>query len=287
MHVIVKNLPGSGRNNSITLYPLFDVHLGAAACDEEKFAATIERIEQDEDAYWVGGGDMCEWINVKDHRFDPRSYADWIQLADLRDLSQVQKLRFLDYVRPIAGKCLGMLTGNHEEKIARVFERDIYREILVGVKEQAGMDPLEPLALGYSGWLVLRFSRTASSRAAVKIRLHHGWGGGRKPGSKANRMQDFLYQNDCDLALMGHTHDLTPCDPVIVESVGHQGGVNQQVRKGVWCGSFLRNNVHRGAEEHEYTTYSERAGYSPKATGCPIITIRPFAEMHERIKVTT
>jgi hypothetical protein len=88
----------------------------------------------------VGLGDYCEWINVQDKRFDVATLAPWIEIGDLIDLAQVQRDRFLSIIKPIAGKCLAMCSGNHEGTIHRKTERDIYSEIVTTVKAWGKLD---------------------------------------------------------------------------------------------------------------------------------------------------
>lgn len=278
MRVIRKKLECRGMDFRFNLHPLFDIHDGSAACDLDGFKERVAEIDADPLARWVGGGDYCDWINVSDHRFNALELADWVHVHDLADLARAQVEHFLELVRPIAGKCLGLIEGNHERKIRTAYERDVYREIVCGVKDIGGLDPMEPLALTYSGWLILRCFRTKTTERPFRIRLHHGHGGGRKRGGKANRMADFLYENDCDLALMGHSHDLTAIDPVVVEYVDMWDKVRTQIRKGCWCGSYLRSNVQTDDPDRSFDTYSERAGYPVKTTGSPIVEIRPHTD---------
>lgn len=257
------------------MYPIFDVHLGARACDEAKLKSYIERVKNDDDGYWIGGGDYIEAVNSSDKRFDPRCIADWIHPHDYRNIARVQADRFLDMVRPIAGKCIGLLEGNHEEKIRSFYEHDIYGHIVSAIKKDAGMDDVDQLGLNYSGWLQLKFAAAGHERYTINMRLHHGYGGGSKPGAAANRMRDFILTNDCEIALMGHCHRLTADDPVIVDTVNAAGVVKPRVRRGAFCGSYL--NSHHQAENPDtsFHTYSERAGYPPLCTGGLVIELKP------------
>ena len=73
------------------------------------------------------------------------------------DLAKAQSERFLQYVKPIASKCLGMVEGNHERAIKRYCERDIYGNISAEIKTAGGFPADYKMQLGYYGWLILTF----------------------------------------------------------------------------------------------------------------------------------
>src|SRR5690348_6769341 len=64
----------------INLYPLGDVHLGAAACDIEDFRRTVKCIASDPNGYWVGMGDYGDLIMPSDPRWSFSGH-DWKRLG--------------------------------------------------------------------------------------------------------------------------------------------------------------------------------------------------------------
>lgn len=224
----------------------------------------------------------CEFINVHDKRFDVGTLANWIQMSDLADLARVQRARFLEIVEPIASRCLGLAKGNHEDSIARKFERDVYSEIVVGVKQAGGFADDYPLALGFYGWLLLNFYRTETRNRVtrLKVNVHHGFVGGRLAGAKALNMQRWLWTHDCDLAIFGHSHN-TSAQPEAVESVDRSGNIVIQVRRGCYAGTFLRTVNDDGP-----STYSEKRGYFPLPMGGAEVILRPGAmERNDMVRV--
>lgn len=262
------------------LYPLGDVHLGSRKCDEDGFRATVDQIAAHPRALWLGMGDYAEFINVTDPRFDFGTLAPWVTTRDLCDLAAAQRDRFLSIVAPIAGKCIGLVRGNHEGTIHRKYERDIYAEIVGGVKVAAGMGPDERLGLGMTGWIVLSFYRSDQRERGTTITLsvHHGFTGGRLAGGKALNMQRWLWTHDCDLAVFGHSHN-TSAQPEAVEAVAGDKVV-RQVRRGAYSGTFL------GLTEEGPDTYEEVKGYLPLPLMQPLILLRPGAEEQSgRVKI--
>lgn len=281
MQVLRREWFGVERNSIFRIYPLGDIHIGAAACDETRLRATVDMIKADEHAYWWGQGDYCDFINRSDPRFSPASLASWITIADLADLARAQVERFLSIVEPIAHKCIALVEGNHETAITRHYERNVFSEIVTGVKERGKFDSDHSLALGYYGWLQLAFHRSAEGekRAGTKVlnvNLHHGFGGGKLAGGKALNMQRWLWSHDCDLAVFGHTHN-TGVQVEAVERIDGRGCVSYHRRVGCYAGSYLRT-INEGA-----ATYSEVKGYLPLPVAGVEITVRPFADQPIRV----
>jgi len=270
MKIIRRKWRGVSRSDTWTLYPLGDVHLGNAACDEKLFRQVVKRIAADDRALWVGLGDYCDFVNLSDPRFDHASLASWVRMSHLGDLARAQSERFLEIVQPIAGKCLGLVEGNHERAIAKHYERSIYSEIVMGVKQAGGFPVEQQLGFGYSGWLLLHFYRHETKDACgrcIKISLHHGFVGGKLAGAKALNMQRWLWTHCCDLAIFGHSHN-TMVQVESVESVKGNRVVHDH-RIGCYGGTFMN-----GAR------YSEKAGYFPLPITQPHVILQPGA--HER-----
>lgn len=269
MRVIRKQIKLPSRSSHIKIIPLGDVHLGAAACDERLFKEVINTVAADPDAYWVLMGDAINAIGIRDPRFSADDLAPWIRANMLADLAKAETDRFLKMIQPIAGKCLAALTGNHEETLKKYNERDIHADIVAGIKSMGGMSPEEKLSLGYYGWLQLSFRRSGGSGKQININMHHGMGGGRSAGGKANRIQQWLWSHNADIVIFGHTHN-TSVQVEAVESINTSGKVSVSKRFGLYSGTFLRTGI------EGRTTYSEEKGYNAIPLGGASITIRPF-----------
>jgi predicted phosphodiesterase len=276
MRVLSREWFNVTRADTYRVIPLGDVHLGNAACDEGLFRSVVGRIAADDSCYWIGLGDYADFINVSDPRFDASELADWIKMADLGDLARAQRDRFLDIVRPIAPRCLALVEGNHEMAIAKHYERNIYSEIVTGVKEAGGFDADYQLGLGMYGWLLLHFYRSDRKvrGSLLKLNLHHGFVGGKLAGAKALNMQRWLWTRECDLALFGHSHN-TGAQVESIEYVTKTGKVRHRRAIGAYCGTFLN-----GAK------YAEVKGYFPAPVGHIEVLLKPGAtDENDRVKV--
>ena len=273
MKILSREWFGVSRSDVWHLYPLGDIHLGNAACDERRFCEVVAEIAKDDRALWIGMGDYCDFINRNDKRHDPLSLPRWTW--GKADIAKAQEERFLEITKPIADKCVALLEGNHERAILKRFERDVFSDIVTGIKEAAGMEPEQSLALGIEGWVVLKHYRDSQRNRGrqIKIKLHHGFVGGKLAGAKALNMQRMLWNHNCDLCIMGHSHN----SAVQVEAVEDVAGAKVVYRNriGMYGGTFLQ-----GAR------YAQEKGYFPIPLTQPMVKLRPGAkEQRDRIKV--
>jgi len=261
----------SAKNEEFVVYPIGDVHLGAAVCDEALFAHTVAEILANPNAYWVGLGDYCDFINRHDKRWRPSEEAAW--LHDKNAPARAQIARFKEMIAPIRHKALALVKGNHEDVLLAKYEIDAYGEIAddaiacIPPEQYVG----EP-AFGAAGFirLVFRFragTGTTGAGWSLTLWLHHGMGGGTLAGGKALNLERQLAHYMADAVLMGHTH----VKQVVTRAIARiaPGGAIQTIeRKGAFCGSYY-------ISQDGIETYAERKGYPPLQTGIVKLIIRP------------
>lgn len=269
--------------NCYTLVPLGDIHIGSVACDEGLLKRVVDRIVGDEQCYWVGMGDYCEYVNLSDKRFDPTVLADWLQMGDLGDLVKAQTDRLLELLQPIAGKCLGLLQGNHEQRIAAKYERDVHSVIVNGVKSAGGFAEDHQLDLSFQGWILFKFYWTDRRRGGsqfIRGSFHHGFVGGKLAGAKALNMERWLWSHDCDFAVFGHSHT-TGITVAAAESIDRAANLHVVKKRGGHCGTFMRS-----VNENGSSLYTERRGFFPSPVGGVEVQIIPGAKTQpERVRM--
>jgi hypothetical protein len=165
----------------------------------------------------------------------------------------------------------------------RHYERDIFHEIVSGVKTLGGWPEDYKLSLGYTGWLNLNFYRAPKKERGtkIKINLHHGHGGGRLAGAKALNMQRRMAFYKADVVIVGHTHDTLILPGAYQDTAGSKVVERKQI--GVVSGTFLKSFNQDGP-----STYSEVKGYLPMPLAGTEIILRPHARKHDdRIRVMT
>ena len=264
-NVVIREFYNVSRKDMFIIVPIGDIHLGNVGCQEERLRAVVEYVKKHRHAYWIGMGDYCEFINTKDPRIDYNSLARWITIRDLGDIARVQKNAFLDIITPIAHKCLALIKGNHEETIERHTERAIFNEIVVGIKERGGLPPEHKLGIGKEGYILLKLHRQPDRNATTTITIyaHHGYTNSRLAGARSLNMQRVLWTHNCDIAIMGHSHN-TEVMAEAIEEIDREGNIHIRKRYGVYSGTFLRR-----------PKYAVDKGYYPMPMGGCIITIKP------------
>lgn len=177
----------------IEIYPVFDLHLGAAECMEGAWAMFKKRVLDKPNAYIVIGGDMMNngikssVTNVYEETMRPRE----------------QKKRLVEELAPLRDRIICMTGGNHERRTARESDQNPMYDVACKLD-------LEDLYRENGCFVVLRFGRKEGSGATnptYRVAVLHGAGGGMYIGSGANRGERFGAVIDgLDALITGHTH---------------------------------------------------------------------------------
>lgn len=257
------------------LWGLGDFHAGAPDFAEDALKRHIRLIREDRFARWIGMGDYGELI---DHR-DPR-WASMPMVRRYRDamyeeggIPSETVAHVTELLQPIAGKCIGFLSGNHETKVYKHHDRDIVSEIAADLS-------ISHLLLGYSGFVRWKFRRSSSKSTGAQfvliIHAHHGHQGGRRPGAKINQAQIEKSQYpSAHIIMRGHGHDRVAH---IYDSL--EPGT-RNVRPSPWAfvmtGTYKVGNVdHQHPAGARGVTYEDHRGHAPKhRLGPPVITVTP------------
>ncbi len=156
---------------------------------------------------------------------------------------------------PIKDQILGVMGGNHEQK----------------VKNQFGFDPISVIAqrlekpiLTDPGYLILRFKNGGTSRLYNIFCSHGQFMGGRKRGSKINSMEDKMADFDFDMILAGHTHDLWMSTRKKVVPVIGKNKITFDEKKITFIntGSFMSTYT-----DSNIDTWASRSVFSPQRSG--------------------
>ena len=267
------------------LYPLGDLHVGAAAFDKEAFEAKVAEIAEDPHGYWLGMGDYADFIGFRDPRFDPKTIAPDIKANDLTDIWSWQAHAFLKMVEPIKGKCLGMLCGNHEESVRlhNHFDPGLSMAAHLGVPDLRYAAAITIKV--YEGDGIGKKYKTDNktylrSRYTVRVYGHHGWGGGRTESGKVMKVtRDMLdiAPIDTQIFMMGHVHLETAIPKGRMRFSGRNfAKPSVYGTLHVITGTYLRNWISGG------TTYSEKMGMGMVHIGSPTVEIKLTTKRPDR-----
>lgn len=288
MKQIRRSIEHKSRTDTFTLYPIGDVHLGSAACDEALFKRTINRIKDDPAALVILMGDIIDGIGRTgdDFRYRHKTLAPWLAaMEDIDDVFDEEVNRAVSLLEPIASKVIAFLNGNHEDKVEQKRGVNVYWSMVDKIAEAGGQKPAD-IALGYNGFIRLKFKRTFHDKAPANwhgskgtswpldIYATHGFGGGKMPGSKANNMFHMMGAVQADLYLMGHVHELMTVSKTILKP-SDKILPNVETHWGVVCGSFLQGQIEPSKRGRPRETYGELKGLPTLPIGHPVIHIEP------------
>jgi len=175
----------------LTLYPIADVHWGAAECMEDEFKRYIQRIKDDPTAAVILAGDLINngikssVTNVYREKYPP----------------DVQKDMMIELLEPIKDKIVAGVSGNHEYRTVKESCQDVSKDIFAALQLKSVYAPdavFIKISLG---------QKPNKKPATYMIYLSHGSGGGSLLGSGISRQDGYqLAIEGVDISISGHTH---------------------------------------------------------------------------------
>jgi len=139
-------------------------------------------------------------------KYDPRSNMDDIRPEDvgIDYLDRIVKNAAEDY-GPFAANWLMIGKGNHETNILKRHHTDLVSNLVHRLNSDYGG---QAVVGGYGGWVRFMFKIHKTVGKSVRIKYHHGAGGGgpvTRGTIQSNRQA--VYLPDADVCVNGHTHD--------------------------------------------------------------------------------
>lgn len=181
------------------VYTLADLHIGDPHCDESEVLARVKAVADDPYGLAILNGDL---MNTALRNSVSDVYGEI--------MSPMQQISYLvNLLRPIAGKIIGVTTGNHENRTYRADGIDITRLVCreLGIEDKyAPEGVLVFLRFGTRAKHGGHLSDGRNPRQWYSIYATHGSGSGRKEGAKAIRLADMAAIVDADIYVHSHTH---------------------------------------------------------------------------------
>jgi predicted phosphodiesterase len=226
--------------DSIRIVPLGDVHFGHKNCDVTAFQSVVKHILTHDDTYSFLVGDLLETATKK-------SIGAGLFEEDSHLNKQVDSMKKM--LKPLAdaGKILGGVDGNHEDRVYQLTSLCPVAQIC-----QEFNIPFQQ----YQMYYILEINNMK-----YKVFLTHGKGGG---SSKTTKIKNVAKPSEIaplmDLYISGHYHsDISDKDKVMY--VDEEGNIKEHIRRFVMCGSFMKY----------YGSYAEQAVLQPSIVGAPQI----------------
>jgi predicted phosphodiesterase len=175
----------------LTLYPIADVHLGAAECMEDEFKRYILRIKDDPHAAVLLAGDLIN-NGIKSSKTDV--YKE-------KYPPDLQKEMMIDLLEPIKEKIVAGVSGNHERRTAKESCQDVMKDIFTALQIKGRYEPdaaFIKISLG---------EKQNKKPATYMLFLAHGAGGGASLGAGITKQDGYqLAIEGVDISISGHTH---------------------------------------------------------------------------------
>lgn len=176
----------------IEIWPISDVHLGAAEHNTEAWFEFCQSLAKREHAYAVLGGDL---VNNATKSSISNCYNEILRPRE-------QKKLMVEMLAPLRDRILAVCTGNHEAR-----NRDVDNDITYDIC--CKLD-LEPLYRENAAFVKLQFgdNRNGGGRnnPTYCLAMLHGSCGGALTGGVVNKIERFANIDGADLVLVGHSH---------------------------------------------------------------------------------
>lgn len=189
-------------DKAICIYPIADIHYGAASHMEQEWNAFCKMVEE-RDAYIILGGDL---INNNTRSSVGSPFDDTIRPRE-------QKRRMVEYLRPIRERILCAVSGNHERRSLKDGDDDPTYDIM------SKLD-LEDVYRQNAGFMKVQVGKRTHGKAGERasatycFAITHGAGGGIYTGAIVNRNERWGNVIDgVDCLVVGHTHKGTVTRP--------------------------------------------------------------------------
>jgi UDP-2,3-diacylglucosamine pyrophosphatase LpxH len=233
--VITENYP---RAKVKGLVPFGDLHWGHERCNKEAGLATLAQAAEAGDAILLMG-------DLGDYGLSGSVGASAYEQAIT---PQEQAIEIEELLTPYRSQIIGIITGNHEERIRKRTSYDISRELAkdLGVPY-----------LGFGG--IIRF---VVGGRGYTIFAKHGKSGAATLGGKINAIQKYRHLcPNADVYLMGHVHDLRHIPTLARDYNTRSKTVKAKTQHFIVTGHYM---------DYE-DSYSEEADYFPGIQGSPRI----------------
>ena len=205
---------------TVELVGFGDLHIGASTYCEKR-ALEVRNYIKDNNCLWIGMGDFIENANK-------RSVGAGVYEQVMNPTEQDVYLK--DFLEPIAGKCIGYLKGNHEE---RSFKDSGYDTACI---------VCHALKMPYCMWEY--FGIIAGEGRAYTVYAVHSYSGSKTVGGDINTVErdyeKYLGSVDIIMKAHGHKQNFVPVDFFEIDAIANV--VATRPRAIVLTGHFLERD---------------------------------------------
>lgn len=224
--------------NDITIYPIADIHLGAAEHMESAWREFRTRILEEENAYITLGGDLLN------NGIKSSVSCVYDEILKPREAKQLM----MEMLTPLKDRILCAVSGNHENRTRKEVDQDIVYDIMCKMDiEERYRENIAFVKLQFGGP-----RSKGETHPTYVLCVSHGSGGG-LTGAAVNRGERFGYVLDgVDALILGHSHKPFVTQPGKIKVDPHHNQVSIKPFKVISCSSWL-----------DYGGYAARANMMP------------------------
>lgn len=188
--MIVKHFPD---NEDIIIYPISDVHFGAAEHMTREWEVFCQNLLSQKNAYVILAGDL---INNATRSSVSDIFSEKYRPAE-------QKKIMAKMLEPIKDRILCAVSGNHERRSQKDTDDDPTYDILC----KLDIEDRYRLNMAFLKIQIGDIAGAGTRNPTYMLTVTHGAGGGVLTGGAVNRNERFGYVLDgCDALIVGHTH---------------------------------------------------------------------------------
>lgn len=235
--------------NDITIYPISDVHLGAAEHLTRAWELFCQRVKNEPNSYIILGGDLINngtrtsVTNIFEETMRPRE----------------QKKIMAKMLEPLRDKILCAVSGNHERR-----NRDVDNDITYDIMCKLDLESLYRENIAFVKIQIGKLNGDGARNPTYTLVVTHGSGGGILTGGAVNRNERFGYVLDgADALIVGHTHKPFVTQPAKLKIDPYHNKVSIQPFKVVSMTSWMT-----------YGGYATQKMLLPNSHAPQIITLR-------------
>jgi hypothetical protein len=224
-------IAGSGVPHKLVIWG--DVHRDAPLCAVDRWAEFLDYCRTLKNATYLGMGDYMDMLSTSE-RVTLAGELHESTRDSLDDLAEKRCQEFAAELKPMKGKLIGLIEGNH------------YWQFQSGVTSTQRLCQLMGCKyLGVAAFIRLSLARQTKGKSWCKFDVfaHHGKGAARLVGGSFNRVQQLDEVAVADAYIMGHDHKrgVLPATPRLVLEESH-GKLSVRERTGwiIRSGSFLK-----------------------------------------------
>lgn len=184
----------SFKGKELKIYPISDVHLGAAEHYSEEWKKFVDKIKSEPNSRIILGGDL---LNNSTRNSVSNIFEETMRPRE-------QKILMTEMLYPLKNKILCAVSGNHERRSGKDADDDPMYDIMCKLD-------LEDLYRENTAFVKINSTPDNKRRGAYTpsyvLCVTHGSGGGALTGSAVNKAERFGYVMDgVDALIVGHTH---------------------------------------------------------------------------------